>query len=229
MATPYLSEIRIFSFSFAPKGWALCNGQLLPINQNQAMFSLLGTTYGGDGRVNFGLAESAGPHPHTYGQRTILLDRTGGEQNHTLSIPEIPSAHPYLGRHQHRRERAQSDLQSAGRGSRIQQLRDQSRGHVPGCAGDGRGQPAASEYAALPHAEFLHRAAGNIPQPELAARRTRHGKSVCSRNKDIPVQLRAHRMGLLQRPASAHLPEHGAFLAAGDHLWRRWEKHLCAS
>ena len=55
MATPYLSEIKIVSFNFAPKGWAFCNGQLLPINQNQALFSLLGTTYGGDGRVNFAL------------------------------------------------------------------------------------------------------------------------------------------------------------------------------
>ena len=57
MAEPFLSEIRIMSFNFPPKGWALCNSQLLPINQNQALFSLLGTTYGGDGRVNFGLPD----------------------------------------------------------------------------------------------------------------------------------------------------------------------------
>ena len=60
MAEPFLGEIRIMSFNFAPKGWALCNGQLLPINQNQALFSLLGTTYGGDGRVNFGLPNLRG-------------------------------------------------------------------------------------------------------------------------------------------------------------------------
>lgn len=60
MAEPFLSEIRIMSFNFAPKGWALCNGQLLPINQNQALFSLLGTTYGGDGRVNFALPNLRG-------------------------------------------------------------------------------------------------------------------------------------------------------------------------
>ena len=59
MAEPFLSEIRMMSFIFAPKGWALCNGQLLPINQNQALFSLLGTTFGGDGRVNFGLPDYA--------------------------------------------------------------------------------------------------------------------------------------------------------------------------
>ena len=63
MAEPFLSEIRIMSFGFAPKGWALCNGQLLPINQNQALFSLLGTTYGGDGRVNFGLPNFQGRTP----------------------------------------------------------------------------------------------------------------------------------------------------------------------
>ena len=57
MGTPIMSEIRMMSFNFAPKGWAQCNGQLLPINQNQALFSLLGTTYGGDGRVNFALPD----------------------------------------------------------------------------------------------------------------------------------------------------------------------------
>jgi microcystin-dependent protein len=60
MATPYLSELRLFSFSFAPQGWAFCNGQLLPINQNQALFSLLGTTYGGNGQTNFALPNMRG-------------------------------------------------------------------------------------------------------------------------------------------------------------------------
>ena len=74
MAEPFLSEIRIMSFVFAPKGWALCNGQLLPINQNQALFSLLGTTFGGDGRVNFALPDLRGRMPihvgsgHTLGE-----------------------------------------------------------------------------------------------------------------------------------------------------------------
>ena len=90
MAEPFLSEIRIMSFVFAPKGWALCNGQLLPINQNQALFSLLGTTFGGDGRVNFALPDFRGRVPihvgsgHTLGQR-------GGEQAHTLTIAELPT------------------------------------------------------------------------------------------------------------------------------------------
>src|SRR5712671_906298 len=90
MAEPFLSEIRIFSFNFAPKGWALCDGQLLPINQNQALFSLLGTTYGGDGRVNFGLPNLQGRTPMHMGSGHTLGER-GGEQAHTLSISEIPT------------------------------------------------------------------------------------------------------------------------------------------
>jgi microcystin-dependent protein len=88
MAEPFLSEIRIFSFGFAPKGWALCNGQLLPINQNQALFSLLGTTYGGDGRVNFALPDLRARVPIHMGSGHTLGEN-GGEQAHTLSIPEL--------------------------------------------------------------------------------------------------------------------------------------------
>src|SRR5213080_1553596 len=88
MAEPFLSEIRIMSFNFAPKGWAQCNGQLLPINQNQALFSLLGTTFGGDGRVNFGLPDFRGRIPIHMGSGHTLGER-GGEQAHTLSISEI--------------------------------------------------------------------------------------------------------------------------------------------
>jgi len=90
MAEPFLSEIRIMSFGFPPKGWATCDGQLLPINQNQALFSLLGTTYGGDGRVNFGLPNLQGRAPIHMGSSHTLGER-GGEQGHTLSISEIPT------------------------------------------------------------------------------------------------------------------------------------------
>jgi microcystin-dependent protein len=90
MAEPFLSEIRIMSFSFAPKGWAMCNGQLLPINQNQALFSLLGTTFGGDGRVNFALPDVRGRVPIHVGGGHVLGEK-GGEQAHTLSISEIPT------------------------------------------------------------------------------------------------------------------------------------------
>jgi microcystin-dependent protein len=89
MAEPFLSEIRIMSFNFAPKGWALCNGQLLPINQNQALFSLLGTTFGGDGRVNFALPDQRGRVPIHTGSGHTLGER-GGEAAHTVSISEMP-------------------------------------------------------------------------------------------------------------------------------------------
>lgn len=78
------------SFNFAPKGWALCNGQLLPINQNQGLFSLLGTTFGGDGRVNFALPDLRARVPVHVGSGHTLGER-GGEQSHTLSISEIPT------------------------------------------------------------------------------------------------------------------------------------------
>jgi microcystin-dependent protein len=90
MAEPFLSEIRIMSFGFPPKGWAFCDGQLLPINQNQALFSLLGTTYGGDGRVNFGLPDLRGRASMHMGNGHTLGER-GGEQTHTLSISETPT------------------------------------------------------------------------------------------------------------------------------------------
>jgi microcystin-dependent protein len=90
MAEPFLSEIRIMSFVFAPKGWALSNGQLLPINQNQALFSLLGTTFGGDGRVNFALPDIRGRTPIHVGSGHTLGER-GGEQAHTLAVSELPT------------------------------------------------------------------------------------------------------------------------------------------
>jgi len=89
VAEPFIGEIRIVSFAFAPRGWATCDGQLLPINQNQALFSLLGTTYGGDGRVNFARPDRRGRAPvhvgsHTQGER-------GGAEQHTLIAAEMPT------------------------------------------------------------------------------------------------------------------------------------------
>jgi microcystin-dependent protein len=94
MGTPFLGEIRIFSFNFAPKGWAMCNGQSMAINQNQALFSILGTTYGGDGINTFALPNLQGRMPVHVGNG-ILLGQSGGEANHTLTIPELP-AHTHV-------------------------------------------------------------------------------------------------------------------------------------
>ncbi len=90
MSEPFLSEIKIMSFGFPPKGWAQCNGQLLPINQNQALFSLLGTTYGGDGRVNFGLPNLQGRTPFHIGSG-LVLGQQGGAQAVTLNITQLPA------------------------------------------------------------------------------------------------------------------------------------------
>ena len=90
MSEPFLSEIRLMSFNFAPKGWAHCNGQLLPINQNQALFALIGTTYGGDGQTDFALPDLRGRTPlHAGAGHT--LGESGGEQSHTLTTSELPA------------------------------------------------------------------------------------------------------------------------------------------
>lgn len=94
MADPFVAEIRIFGFNFAPKGWATCDGQLLPISQNTALFSLLGTTYGGDGKSTFALPDLAGSAPMHPGQGPGLslhdLGETGGSDTVTLLVSEIP-------------------------------------------------------------------------------------------------------------------------------------------
>ena len=95
MADPFVAEIRIFPFNFAPKGWAWCNGQILPISQNTALFSLLGTTYGGDGKSNFALPDLQGRAPMHPGQGPGLslhnLGETSGSQTVTLLQSEIPA------------------------------------------------------------------------------------------------------------------------------------------
>jgi microcystin-dependent protein len=89
MSTPFLGEIRIMSFNYAPKGWAQCNGQLFPINQNQALFSLLGTMYGGNGQVNFALPNLQGQVPMHVGQG-FVQGQAVGEYNHVLALSELP-------------------------------------------------------------------------------------------------------------------------------------------
>jgi microcystin-dependent protein len=98
---PFIGDITIVAFNFAPRGWALCNGQLLPIQQNAALFSILGTTYGGNGTTNFALPDLRGRAPLHWGQGfgggSFTLGQVGGEAAHTLTLPEIPAHnHPTL-------------------------------------------------------------------------------------------------------------------------------------
>ena len=90
MSTPFLAEIKIISWNFPPKGWALCNGQMLPINQNQALFSLLGTTYGGNGQTTFALPDFRGRVPLHTGQG-FSLGQAGGQEVHTITATETPA------------------------------------------------------------------------------------------------------------------------------------------
>jgi microcystin-dependent protein len=90
MAEPFLSEIRIMSFGYAPRGWAMANGQFLPINQNQALFSLLGTTFGGNGQTTFALPDLRGNVPIHVGQGHVLGEK-GGQQAHTITASEMPT------------------------------------------------------------------------------------------------------------------------------------------
>ncbi|MCA9534297.1 MAG: phage tail protein [Myxococcales bacterium] len=94
MSEPFLAEIRMVGFNFAPRGWAFCDGQILPINQNQALFSLLGTTYGGDGRVTFALPDLRGRVPIHVASSHRIGER-GGQETVTLTLAQIPAhVHP---------------------------------------------------------------------------------------------------------------------------------------
>ena len=90
MSTPFISEIKIVSFGFAPKGWAMCNGQILPIAQNQALFALLGTTYGGNGQTTFALPDLRSRTP-LHASTGFLLGQQSGAENQTLNLSQLPA------------------------------------------------------------------------------------------------------------------------------------------
>ena len=95
MGTPFMSEVKMISWNFAPQGWAFCNGQLLPINQNQALFSLLGTTYGGNGQTNFALPDLRGRTPIHNGQG-FVEGQVGGQEAHTITMSEMPAHNHFI-------------------------------------------------------------------------------------------------------------------------------------
>lgn len=95
MSTPFLGEIKIISWNYAPKGWAFCNGQFLPINQNQALFSILGTSYGGNGQTTFALPDFRGRGPIHQGAG-FTVGQAGGQEFHTVTMSEMPAHNHFL-------------------------------------------------------------------------------------------------------------------------------------
>ena len=159
-----MSEIRIFSFNFPPKQWAFCNGQFLPINQNQALFSLLGTMYGGNGQTTFALPNLQGRVPiHVGGAFT--QGESGGEAAHTLTLSEMPA-------HNHMVSASSAPASADGPAGNLWANGNQAAyTNVPGGytqpAGGSPGgrQPGAREPVTLPGAQFLYRADGCFPVP----------------------------------------------------------------
>ncbi len=169
MADPFVAEIRIFPFNFAPKGWAWCDGQLLPLSQNTALFSLLGTTYGGDGKSNFALPDLQGRAPMHPGQGPGLslhdLGETGGSETVTLLESEIPAHAHALRAARRTRQCARSRRPSScrpGTGKPYSTGRWASPDGARGAGARGR-RPAAQQPAAVPDVLLRDRAAGRVP------------------------------------------------------------------
>ena len=176
MADPFVAEIRIFPFNFAPRGWAWCDGQLMPLSQNTALFSLLGTTYGGNGKSNFALPDLQGRAPMHPGQGPGLslhdLGETGGSRDGDAARDRDPGPQPRPAR---RRSDAGDTHDPAGRSARRGRRRQRlSADRTAPLVSDGargprprRRRPAAQQPAALPDLLLLHRPAGRLPAPRL--------------------------------------------------------------
>ena len=218
MADPFVAEIRIFPFNFAPKGWAWCDGQLLPLSQNTALFSLLGTTYGGDGKSNFALPDLQGRAPMHPGQGPGLslhdLGETGGSETVTLLESEIPShSHALMATvptPAQRQAPAVLARCSIRRRERCTSSRRTPRWSPwPNVAGAGRRRPAAQQPAAVPDVLLLHRAAGRVPAGADRRRDHRRGRSSITLRPDGPGRplvpprgLRQHARARARRGAS---------------------------
>ena len=174
MATyPYLGDITILGFDFPPKGWAACDGQLLSIDQYTELYSLLSTTFGGDGRTNFGLPDLRGRVPIDFGQGLGLTDRTLGKQlgedTVTLTGDQIPAHTHQLNASTDPATATEPGRQFAGhRRARVRRLPGRY-GHRPRKSGTGGGQlrrrQAAQQSAAISDAEFRHRGYRRISAP----------------------------------------------------------------
>jgi microcystin-dependent protein len=175
MAEPFLSEIRLFSFNFPPKGWAFCNGQLLPINQNQPLFALLGTTYGGNGQTNFALPNLQGRCAMHEGSG-FTLGQNGGESAHTLTMNEMPT-------HTHMLQAANKDgANPIATGNLLANFNNGYGGAtnlttlLNGTVSNVGGSQPHNNMAPLSGAELLHRASGHFPVAKL--RGQFHGSAI---------------------------------------------------
>ena len=167
MGTPFLSEIRVVSFNFAPKGWALCNGQLLPINQNQALFSLLGTTYGGNGQTTFALPNLQGRTPNHVGSG-FTLGEAGGETAHTLNISELPAhTHTPLGNQTNPASSSSAGGKPLGLCSERLCRQFKRVRYESGVRYADRRQSTAPKHVALPGAQLHHCPSGDLPLAKL--------------------------------------------------------------
>jgi microcystin-dependent protein len=158
MSEPFIAEIRIFAGNFAPRSWAFCNGQLLPIAQNTALFSLVGTTYGGDGRTTFGLPNLQGRAPMHPGRGPGLTDRRLGQSSgvETVSVTEAQMAS-----HSHTARGSENTAVC----QQLSECRHQRRCEQ-GVAANGR-RSAAQQHAAVPGDVFHHRVTRRVSQPIL--------------------------------------------------------------
>ena len=175
MADPFVAEIRIFPFNFAPKGWAWCDGQLLPLSQNTALFSLLGTTYGGNGKSNFALPDLQGRAPMHPGQGPGLslhdLGETGGSETVTLLESEIPAHTHCHKRHQRRRQQypaGGADTPARGNTLSMPPRRTNLVAMSRSGAAPAGGDLPHNNMHAVPHLLFQHRPAGRVPAARLS-------------------------------------------------------------
>ena len=171
MSEPFLGEIRNFGFNFAPQGWAQCQGQLLSISQNSALFSLLGTMYGGDGRTTFGLPDLRGRTAISVGQGPGLSSRdqgqVGGGEQVTLTAPQVRTAHPRRDGVLPSGEQEPCQLTSRLNRRRVHLRRCNRSDHEPKHDQTQPRRPTTRQHAALPGNQPLHRPGGHLPVAKL--------------------------------------------------------------
>ena len=230
MAQPYVGEIRMFAGNFPPAGWMFCDGNLLPISENETLFQLIGTTYGGDGESTFALPNLQSRVPIHQGNALHPLAETGGVEEVTLTVQQIPSHTPSAAGFANLADDPNPALKVMGEAApvTVSFLEDVAANNMAATAiaPVGGSQPH-DELPALSLHQLHHFAVRHLPEPNLGE--PCRGRSVRRRNPHLSVQLRPQGVGVLQRAAAAAVAEHGAVLAARHDLWRRRQVDLRAA